>query len=155
VVCSIENEVLAHDSQTNEAEISSGNIVSMLGLAGDVRDPAGRPADVYPSKTLAGVRIEQMSGEIIRREAIVNTADAISLLSAAFLFAVRGWRVYPLRRQRWRGILNEKKRNLRWSAHLVILSIAISSQLMIYPDIPIRILTFWESLGRIGRYCGL
>ena len=50
VVGRIEDEVLAHDSQANEAEISSSNIVSRLSVVGDAREPARGPADIYAGK---------------------------------------------------------------------------------------------------------
>ena len=49
VIRRIQNQVLAHDGQANEAEISSGYIVSLLSFD-RVRESARRPADINAGK---------------------------------------------------------------------------------------------------------
>ena len=65
VVGSIKNQILAHDSQANEAEISSRYIVSMLSFVRSVRDPARGLADVDAGKPRSTRWKKMRSGGIL------------------------------------------------------------------------------------------
>ena len=55
VVSSVENQILPHDSEADKAEISSGNIVSILSFAVCVRNPVCGPPMFTPARrTLQG-----------------------------------------------------------------------------------------------------
>lgn len=59
MIRSVEDQILTHHGQANEAEVASGNIVSILSVAIVVRSSACKPpADVDPRQTLAARRRE-------------------------------------------------------------------------------------------------
>jgi hypothetical protein len=65
VVRSVENQILPHDSEANKAEISSGNIVSILSFVVSVRDLRAGPPMFTPARgTLQGEK-EIWSGGIL------------------------------------------------------------------------------------------
>ena len=63
VVSSVQDQILAHNGQADQTEVSSRNIVSIgIGSLRFRRSVRG-PADVDVSKTCAGLREEQWSEE--------------------------------------------------------------------------------------------
>ena len=62
MVCSVKDQVLAHDGQANKAEISSSNMVSIVRLFGEVRGSASGPAYIDPGKAHAAGRKDLWSG---------------------------------------------------------------------------------------------
>lgn len=54
MVSGVENQILAHDGQANEAKITSSHIVSIWRWIGGVRQNPRGPADIDPREAHAG-----------------------------------------------------------------------------------------------------
>jgi hypothetical protein len=95
VISSVQDQILTHNGQADEAEISSGFIVSVRRAFAGIRDSARCPANIDGCKTSAGIDVNARSEEFLGTEAKGNrfiiclwkqqrcTAAASFLLSSA------------------------------------------------------------------------
>jgi hypothetical protein len=63
VVSGVEDQILTHNGQTDQAEVSSGDVVSILLFVGDACGSARMPANVYAGQALTEEGNENMLGD--------------------------------------------------------------------------------------------